>query len=208
MWRPLLPLGIAVTLGRGGACPCGSGQFHPPCAAGCEYGVYVFLAAGVTGAWVLPGPAAPVSSAAPFACSSANVPAPGVVSPAGATSAAGSAGRHERAWESPCSVRHSRRSSGGERSFLGKKHGKGQSPSPARSSHSVRASASTSSAPSDGGHEASAMPPPPAGCPGVGGSCSKGDRLASTRDRSPQPGPLGLDGLWIMFFGPARSFSA
>ena len=67
-----------------------------------------FLAAGVTGDWVLPGPAAPVSSAAPFTCSSASVPALGVVSPTGAASATGSAGRHERAWESARSVRHHR----------------------------------------------------------------------------------------------------
>ena len=44
----------------------------------------LFSAAGV-----LPGPAAPVTSAAPFACSSASVLAPGVVSPAGAASATG-----------------------------------------------------------------------------------------------------------------------
>ena len=94
-----------------------------------------FLAAGVTGDWVLPGPAAPVSSAAPFTCSSASVPALGVVSPAGAASATGSAGRHERAWESARSVRHHRRSSGGDRSCSGKRRGEDRSPSPARSSH-------------------------------------------------------------------------
>ena len=36
------------------------------------------------------------------------------------------------------------------------------------------------------------MPPPLAGCPGVGGSCSKGNRSAFTRDCSPQPGLSGL----------------
>ena len=61
----------------------------------------LFSAAGVTDARVFPGPAAPVTSAALSASSSASVPAPGVVSPAGAASATGSAGRHERAWESP-----------------------------------------------------------------------------------------------------------
>ena len=60
-----------------------------------------FLAAGVSGAGVLPGPAAPVSSAAPSACFSASVPAPGVDSPAGAASATVSASRHECAWEFP-----------------------------------------------------------------------------------------------------------
>ena len=41
------------------------------------------------------------------------------------------------------------------------------------------------------------MPPPPAGCPGVGGSRSKSDRSAFDRDRSPQPGPSGLGcGSW------------
>ena len=35
-------------------------------------------------------------------------------------------------------------------------------------------------------------PPPPHGCPGVGGSRSKSDRSVSDRDGSPQPGPLGL----------------
>ena len=60
----------------------------------------ILLAAGVTGAGVLPGPAAPVTSAAPVACSSASVPAPGVSTPAGAASATSSPGRCERARES------------------------------------------------------------------------------------------------------------
>ena len=36
------------------------------------------------------------------------------------------------------------------------------------------------------------MPPPPAVRHGVGGGRPKGDRSASDRDRSPQPGPLEL----------------
>ena len=43
----------------------------------------------------------------------------------------------------------------------------------------------------------SAMPPPPSGRSGVGGSRSKSDRSASGRDCSPQPGPAGLgSGEW------------
>ena len=52
----------------------------------------LFTAAGVTGAGVLPGPAAPMTSMAPVACSSASVPAPGVRTPAGAASAPPSPG--------------------------------------------------------------------------------------------------------------------
>ena len=166
-----------------------------------------FLAAGVTGDWVLPGPAAPVSSAAPFTCLSASVPAPGVLSPASAASVTSSAGRHERAWESARSVRHHRRSSGGERSCSGKRRGEGRSPSPARSSRSARASVSSSFASSDTSHEASTMPPPPAGCPGVGGSCSKGNCSAFTRDRFPQPGLSGLGSGSRSFSGAAQSRS-
>ena len=151
----------------------------------------LFSAAGVTGAGVLPGPAAPVTSAAPVACSSVCVPAPGVVTPAGVASATGSPGRHERARESPHSERHCRRSSGRMRSRSGGKRGKGRSPSPARSARSDRASASSSSTSSDADERASAMPPP-AGRPGVGGSRSKSDHSASDRDCSPQPGPSGL----------------
>ena len=50
-----------------------------------------FSATAVSGARVLPGPAAPEPSAAPSACSSASVPAPGVGSPTGSASATGSA---------------------------------------------------------------------------------------------------------------------
>ena len=45
---------------------------------------------------------------------------------------------------------------------------------------------------SDAGNKAGAMPPPHAGRPGVDGSRSGGDRLASDRDRSPRPGPSGM----------------
>ena len=83
-------------------------------------------AAGVTGAWVLPGPAAPVSSAAPVACSSV-MPAPGV-----STSATASPGRCERARGSSRPERRRRRSPGRERSRSGGKRGRGQSHSSAR----------------------------------------------------------------------------
>ena len=56
-------------------------------------------AASVTGAEVLPGPAAPVTSAAPVACSSA-MPAPGVLTSASSASATTTPGRCERARES------------------------------------------------------------------------------------------------------------
>ena len=55
----------------------------------------LLMAAGVTGAGVLPGPAAPVTSAAPVACSSASV-----VAPAGAGYATALPGRCERTRES------------------------------------------------------------------------------------------------------------
>ena len=83
----------------------------------------LLTAAGVTSAGVLPGPAALVTSAAPIACSSASVPAPGVVTPASAASATASPGRCERARESS---RPERCSSGRERSRSGGKRGRGQ----------------------------------------------------------------------------------
>ena len=52
-------------------------------------------------------------------------------------------------------------------------------------------SASSSSESLDAEERVSAMPPP-AGRPGIGGGRFKGDRSASGRDRSPQPGPSGL----------------
>ena len=80
---------------------------------------------------------------------------------------------------------------------MGTKRGKGRSPSPAHSARSARASASSSDASSDANVRASAMPPPRAGRPGVGGSCSQSDRSVSDHDRSPQPGPSGLrSGSW------------
>ena len=103
----------------------------------------LFIAAGVTGVGVLPGPAAPVTSAVPGACSPASVPAPGVATPAGAASATASPGRLELARESSRPERRHRRSSGRDRSRLGGKRGKGRSPSSARSARSVSASAST-----------------------------------------------------------------
>ena len=139
-------------------------------------GTSLFLAAGVTGAEPLPGPAASVMSSAPLACAS------GVVSFAGAASTTGSSGRHELAWESPCSERRRRRSSSGGRFRSGEKRGRGRSPSPARSSRSTRASDSSLAASSDAGEREGVLPPPPAGRPGVGGSRPGGDRF-------PQSGP-------------------
>ena len=152
----------------------------------------LFTAAGVTGGGVLPGPATPVVSAAPVACLSVSVPAPGVVPPAVATSATGSPDRYEHTRESSHPERRRRCSSGGERSCLDWKHGKGQSPFPACFACSVSASVSSSSESSDSEERVSAMPHPPAERPGVGGGLSKGDRSASEHDRSPQPGPSGL----------------
>ena len=111
--RQLLHSGIAATLGRGWSLPLrlqvalflGS---RPPCQtlpgyylacqvpwrSGMQPWGLCFSAAGVTSTGVLPGPASPVTSAAPVSCSSASVPAPGVVTPAGAASATGSPNRH------------------------------------------------------------------------------------------------------------------
>ena len=158
--RLLLPPGIAATLGRRWSLPlrlpvapflashplyltlpgCSSlsrSMAQRDAAAGSLFSAAgsLFSAAGVTVAWVLPGPAAPVTSAAPVACSSASVPAPGVVTPASAASATASPGRCQLAWESTCPERRCRRSSGGKKSHSGGKHGRGQSPSLARSAH-------------------------------------------------------------------------
>ena len=129
------------------------------------------------------------------------------MSSAGAASVTGLSGRHERAWESPCSARHRRHLSGGGRSRSGEKRGKGQSPCPARSSRSARASASSSAASSDAGEQEGVMPPPPAGRPCVGGSRPGGDRSAPGHDRSPQPGPSGLGSGVRSSPGAARSCS-
>ena len=141
-------------------------------------------AAGVTGAGGVSAPAAPVTSAAPVACSSA-VPAPGVLTPAGAASATASPGRCERACESSCPERRERSRSGG-------KHGGGQSPSPACSARLASASASSSSESSASEVRVSVMPLPPSSRPGAGGGRFGSDRSASGRARSPQPGPSGL----------------
>ena len=105
------------------------------------------------------------------------MPAPGVETPAGDASVTSSPGRHECDRES-CPERRCRRSSGRERSCSGGKHGKGWSPSSARSARSVSASASSSES-SDTEERVSTMPPPPARRPGVGGGRSKSDRSAS-----------------------------
>ena len=148
-------------------------------------------AADVTGAGVLPSPATLVTSAAPVACSSA-MPAPGVSTPTGAASTTTSPGWCEHTWESCCIERRRRRSSGRERSRSGGKCGKGQSPSHARSARSASVSASSSSESLDTEGRVSAMPPPPSGRSGVGGSRFKSDRSAPGCDCSPQPGPSGL----------------
>ena len=76
-----------------------------------------------------------------------------------------------------------------------------------RSALSDRASTSSSSAFSDAEERASAMPPPPAGRPGVGGSRCKSDCSASDRDHSPQPGPSGLGSSSRSAMGADRSRS-
>ena len=149
----------------------------------------LFPAAVVTGAGVMPGPAAPVTSAAPVACLSTSVPTLGMVTPTSAASATGSPSRHECTRESSHPERRRRRSSGREMSRSGGKRGKGQSPSPARFARSLRVSAPSSSQSSDAEEKVSAMPPPHAGR----GGCSKCDCSESDCDRSTQPGPSGLD---------------
>ena len=141
-------------------------------------------------------PAALVPAAAAVACSS-SVPAPGMLTPAGAASATASPGRCERAQESSRPERRRRRSSGQERSRSGGKHGRGQSPFPARSAHSASASASSSSESSDSEGRVSALPPPPTSHLGAGGGRSGSDCSASGRTRSPLPSPSGLgSGVW------------
>ena len=121
-------------------------------------------AAGVTGAGELPGPAAPVTSVAHVACSSASVLAPGVSTPIGAATATASPGRCEHARESSRPERHHKCSSGRERSRSGGKRGRGWSPSPARSARLASASASSSFESSlDTKERVSAMPPPSSG---------------------------------------------
>ena len=118
-WRLWRPPGIAATLGRGWSVPLRwwAAPFPRPTpslqdlarlflslsGSHAQWDVVVgsvLSAAGASGAGVLPGPVAPVVSAAPYACSSASVPTPGVESPAGAASAtslnglSGAAGAH------------------------------------------------------------------------------------------------------------------
>ena len=143
----------------------------------------------LSAAGLLLSPTAPMTSAAPVACSSESVLAPGVVTPASAASATTLPGRCEHARESS---RPERRSFGRERSHSGGNRGRGRSLSPACSVHSASVSASSSSEFSDTLVRVSAMPPPPSGRSGIGGSHSQSDRSASGRDRSPQPGPSGL----------------
>ena len=93
-----------------------------------------FSAATVSGAGSLPGLAAPVPVAAPSACSSASVSAPGEGSPTSGASATGSPGQREHSRVSSRSEQRCRHSSSEERSQSGKKRHRGRSPSPARSS--------------------------------------------------------------------------
>ena len=143
-----------------------------------------FSASAISGAGMLPGPAAPEPLATLTVCSSVCVSAPCVGFPAGATSATGSAGQHERAWESSRSERSHRCSSSGERSRSGERCRGVQSPSPACSSCQSRPSTSFSSASSDVGVRDGVMSPPHAGRPGTVGGRSEGDRSASGCDCS------------------------
>ena len=74
-------------------------------------GASLFAAAAITGAGALPGPAAPMMSSAPLACTSSSVPASGGMASASAASATGLSGRHELTLEPPCSERRRRCSS-------------------------------------------------------------------------------------------------
>ena len=165
-------------------------------------GASLFMAAGVTGAGALPGPAALVTSSAPLACMSGSVPTSGGATPVSAASVTGSSGRHERALESPRSEQRHRRLSSGGRPCPGEKRHRGQPPSPARSSRLARVSTS-----SDAGEQEAAMPPPSSGCSGVGGGRPEGDRSAPGRDRSPQLGTSGLASGLRSSPGTARSRS-
>ena len=148
-----------------------------------------FLAATISGAGAVPRSVASGSVAAPSACSSAHVSAPGV----GGASATGLSGLLGRSRGFPSFERCHRRLSSGERSQSGKRCHGGRSPSPVHSSRLARSSASSSSASSGAGDRECVMPPPPAGHPGDGGGRSGLDSLGSGRDRSPCPGPSGLD---------------
>ena len=134
----------------------------------------------------MPGPAAPEPVAAPSACSSARVSAPGVGFPAGGASAPSSSGQQEHSRESSCSEWRCRRSSSKKRSQSGKKRCGGLCSFPAHPSRLARSSASSSSVSSGAGEQESAMPSH------AGGGRSGRDRSDSGRDRSPRPGPSGL----------------
>ena len=193
-----------------GSCSCGCGQLHSfahaslqdlarlflslsgPFAQRDAIGASLFVAAGVTGARALPGPASPVTSSAPLARTSGSVPTSGGATPVSAASATSSSGRHERALESPRSERQCWRSSSGGRSRSGEKRHRCRSPFPARSSRSAHASTSLLAASSDAGDQEATMPPPSSGRSGVRGGCPESDCSAPGRDRSPQPVPSGL----------------
>ena len=147
------------------------------------------MAAGVTGAGALPGPAAPVTLSALLACTSGSVPVSGGMAPA---SAASLSGQHECTLESPHSEWRRWRLSSVGRCCLGEKHCRGRFPSPARFSRLARASISFSTASSDAGEQEAVMPPPSSGLLGVGGGRPGPGCSALGCDRSPQPGPSGL----------------
>ena len=106
----------------------------------------------------MPGPAAPEPVAAPSACSSARLSAPGVGFPAGGASAPSSSGQQEHSRESSCSEWRCRCSSSKKRSQSGKKRCGGLCSFPTHPSRLARSSASFSSVSSGAGEQESAMP--------------------------------------------------
>ena len=123
-----------------------------------------FLAAAISSAGLVPGSVAPEPVAAPSACSSECVSAPGAGSSAGGASVTSSSGLLGHSRDSPCSERRLRCSSSGQRSQSSKRHHGGRFPSPAHFSRLALSSASSSSASSGAVNWEGAMPPPPAGC--------------------------------------------
>ena len=140
MWRLLVNPRIAATLGRGWSLLLWLRAAPPPppfpqptpslqglatlffslsgSREQCDMVVGSALsAATVSGAGMMLGPGAPEPLAAPSACSSASVPAPGVGSPTGGASVNSLTGQHEHTWESPCSERRCSRPSSGKRSW-------------------------------------------------------------------------------------------
>ena len=163
-----------------------------PRTVGCGCGLCVFGCCCLR-CWVVAWTCCTGAGSSPlhvFVC--ANVRSTCGVSHCGA-SATGSSGQQECSRESPGSERCRRRLSSGERSQSGKKRRGSRSPSPACSSCLARSSASSSSASSGAGKREGAMPPPHAGCPGSCGGRSGRDCSGSGHDRSPGPGPSGLD---------------